>query len=304
MENNHNSIPIDDCSDLITRAFVPNKMSPYARVSSHYCCPKTQSMFDDPIGLNDESISLANSARSAFSSMDSVATTHIENGFSCIWAEQEGVTTPQHLALSSQTEDPDVRLLKVIKTLFTQGIVDVFRKYIDEIVKKDVKTMIVQKDTGKIHLDINSIRARVFAVLRKCLIHNTEVNVVHIFEAIREKYTTTLTDDIPSFGSITHSNGYCKPCVFANKAINSCKNGVNCNFCHFKHRITRRKSAAREAQEFPKVGREPCTRRQSWACITPQKLQVYLPHALSTNKPIRQITPAIDNRNIFNFTGR
>ncbi|GBE61930.1 hypothetical protein, conserved [Babesia ovata] len=304
MEDNNNSIPADTCSDLITRAFVANKMSPYARVSSHYCYPKTQSMFDNPTDPNDESASMTNSARSAFSSMDSVATTHIDNGFSFIWPESDEVTTPRQLALSSQTEDQDARLLKVIKTLFTQGIVDVFRKYIDELVKKDIKTMIVQKDTEKIHLDVDSLRTRIFAVLRKCLTNNTEVNVVHIFEAIREKYTTTLTDDIPSFGSITHSNGYCKPCVFANKAINSCKNGADCNFCHFKHRITRRKNAAREAQEIAKLGKDPLNKKHSWACITPSKLQGYLPNALPGNKSNRQSTQVVDNMDVFSLTGK
>eukprot|EP01066_Platyproteum_vivax_P014744 Platyproteum_vivax@DN6592_c0_g1_i4.p1 len=38
-----------------------------------------------------------------------------------------------------------------------------------------------------------------------------------------------------SVGSIPHTNGTCKPCVFAFHASKPCLNGVNCGFCHYHH---------------------------------------------------------------------
>ncbi|ORM41525.1 uncharacterized protein BXIN_2443 [Babesia sp. Xinjiang] len=297
MDNEFNSVPLDTCSDLISRAFGGSKLSPYSDLSSLYEYPKAYSMLEREYVNSNES-SMVNTARSTYSSMVSVETTHVDNAYTFAWSDSAEGNTPRQITHSNNVDEQDAKLLKVIKTLFTQSMVDVFRKYVDELFKRDSKTMPIQPDTEKINLDIDAMRTRVFAVLRKCLTNNTEINIVHIIETIREKYDTTLIEEIPSFGSITHSNGYCKPCVFANKTVNSCKNGVECNFCHFKHRITRRKNTAKEAQDLVKQRKDAAYKEQQTALAT---ASLELHGYLSSHKNNRQTTQSVDDKDFFNF---
>lgn len=42
--------------------------------------------------------------------------------------------------------------------------------------------------------------------------------------------TDSLSNDLPSRGSVGHSHGRCKPCAFFHKQ--SCQSGAECSFCH------------------------------------------------------------------------
>lgn len=238
-------------SQFISSAFASDKPSPYTSLSSLYDFDVLPTTFSRQ-GSLDEFYTVT-TGRSSISIAESVDTTHIDNSNDFSWSSVADVNTPRQTTptdLSDQQQD--ARLLKVIKTILAQNTMDTYRNYVDEILAKDLRSMNVQYDNGKICLDVDGFRLRIFAIIRKCLANSTEANIVRIFEAIREKYDVKLVEEFPSVGSITHSNGYCKPCVFANKAVNSCKNGAECNFCHFQHKITRRKSSAKENQDASK----------------------------------------------------
>ncbi|GFE54392.1 hypothetical protein BaOVIS_017960 [Babesia ovis] len=296
MDSEFNALPLDDCSDLISRAFGGSKLSPYTDLSSLYDYTNNCNMFSNEYLHSGES-SVVNSARSAFSSMVSVETTHVDNSYSFAWSDTAEVHTPRQSGNSSNMDEQDAKLLKVIKSLFTQSMIDVLRKYVEELFTRDSRSMEIQRTTGKIHLDIDDLRTRIFAVIRKCLTNNTEINIVHIIETIREKYDTTLVEDAPSFGSITHANGYCKPCVFANKTVNSCKNGADCNFCHFKHRITRRKNAAKETHDIMKQRKDALCKDQTGGLSPTLDLHAYL----SSHKGNRQLTQVVENKHHLNI---
>eukprot|EP00371_Babesia_bovis_P000935 XP_001609582.1 hypothetical protein [Babesia bovis T2Bo] len=298
MDAEFNALTMDDCSDLITRAFGGTKLSPYNDLSSLYDYTSNVNMFSNEY-LHGGDSSGVSTARSAFSSMVSVETTHVDNNYNLAWSDTGEVHTPRQAGSNNNVDEQDAKLLKVIKSLFTQSMVDVLRKYVDELYQRDLISLELPPETEKVHLDVDALRTRIFAVIRKCLTNNTEINIVHIIETIREKYETTLIEEVPSFGSITHANGYCKPCVFANKAVNSCKNGLDCNFCHFKHRITRRKNATKETHDIMKQRREALWKEQQGGLTSPLQMQAYL----SSQKFNRQLTQSLDNKDLFNFSG-
>ncbi|EZG71761.1 hypothetical protein GNI_052250 [Gregarina niphandrodes] len=62
-----------------------------------------------------------------------------------------------------------------------------------------------------------------------------------------------LPPDCPSVGSLVHTTGLCKPCVFAHKMSRVCLNGINCAFCHYSHahRRRRRQTANRKLDPSP-----------------------------------------------------
>lgn len=250
MEQHFDTLSFETRSELINSAFAHSKPSPYTSLPRMCDFSSFSTPYSKQSSTLEEFYSIA-TGRSSISGADSIETTHDDNINDFSWSNMVDLNTPKQSSHMYGAED-EIKLLKVIKNIFTQNILDVFRSYVDEIFVKDLKTMIVQYETGKIVLDIDAFRVRVFAIIRKCLASKADANIVRIYEALREKYDVELIEEIPSFGSITHSNGYCKPCVFANKTVNSCKNGTECNFCHFQHKITRRKGAAKENAEMQK----------------------------------------------------
>lgn len=86
--------------------------------------------------------------------------------------------------------------------------------------------------------------------MHKCLIHviqslldaSHEIDIIFLYQKVFEKFTLDISMlDIPSVGSFLHNEGYCKPCVFANKKTKTCENGSMCYFCHYVHKDVRQR---------------------------------------------------------------
>ncbi|GIX65355.1 uncharacterized protein BcabD6B2_47900 [Babesia caballi] len=275
MGDNGDGTPVDFRSNVIARAFAGNKLSPYSDLSALYEFPSIQSCFSGKGDPYYEDTTMVNSARSTFSSFGSVETVHADNGYNFSWSDTAEINTPRQFAVQTASDDPDANLIKVIKTIFTQNILVSLRDYTEEIFKKDVTNMELPPDTEKITVGLEDLRARVFHVLRMCIANGTDINIVQVLEAVKERYEVNYDEDIPSLGSLIHGHGYCKPCVFANKAVNSCNNGIKCNFCHFKHRITRRKNVPKDAQDLEKrqLRESFLKEQQNWAARALPTLQ-------------------------------
>src|SRR5699024_11142143 len=63
----------------------------------------------------------------------------------------------------------------------------------------------------------------------------------HLLHTLRET-ALLLPPNCPSVGSILHDKGICKPCVFAHKNSQVCKNQSACVFCHHLHHHTSRRA--------------------------------------------------------------
>ncbi|AFZ81375.1 hypothetical protein BEWA_007840 [Theileria equi strain WA] len=135
----------------------------------------------------------------------------------------------------------NIAFFRDLKDLLTQNLVETLRTYVNDIYQIDISNFKMEKSDNRIAITHDELHTRALIVLKKCILSSTEINVVQVYLALREKYIITEHPLLPSIGSSLHSNGYCKPCVFANKKSNYCKSGFNCNFCHYHHKIIRRK---------------------------------------------------------------
>ncbi|KAK2194393.1 hypothetical protein BdWA1_001481 [Babesia duncani] len=157
---------------------------------------------------------------------------------------------------NSTDTNEDMVLYRLIRSLFARGLLDTLKKYVEEIYNVDLalinspynlvndkhEAILCALDDGTILITLTEFRIRVLKVIKRCLEDSVELNIVQLYTALRDKYQVIKSNEVPSIGSIAHSSGHCKPCVFACKKTNSCKSGFNCNFCHHHHKMVRRKA--------------------------------------------------------------
>uniref|UniRef100_A0A3B0NKK7 C3H1-type domain-containing protein n=1 Tax=Theileria annulata TaxID=5874 RepID=A0A3B0NKK7_THEAN len=136
---------------------------------------------------------------------------------------------------------PNVTFFRGLKQYFTNSLLVKLKKIVNHIYKNDAAHYSVENDY--IVLTANEFRDRALFILK--FISSSETNIVHLFLELRNFYKVIENSSLPSVGSVLHSNGYCKPCVFANKKTNYCKTGFGCNFCHYNHKLTKSKGPSK-----------------------------------------------------------
>ncbi|EAN31878.1 hypothetical protein TpMuguga_04g00526 [Theileria parva strain Muguga] len=154
----------------------------------------------------------------------------------------------------------NVTFFRDLKHYFTNSLIAKLKKLVNHLYKNDVAHYTVHNDY--IVLTTNEFRDRALFILK--YLSSSETNIVHLLGELRNCYKVIETSAIPSIGSILHSNGYCKPCVFANKKTNYCKTGFGCNFCHYNHKLSKSKGTTKtyaklstDSDFFKKLIRSP-----------------------------------------------
>ncbi|UKJ89762.1 hypothetical protein MACJ_003016 [Theileria orientalis] len=132
-----------------------------------------------------------------------------------------------------------ISFFRDLKDYFAQNLFEKLRKCVSQIYQNDIEHYNITT-SDLITITPEELRDRAL-LLKRCM-STTDINIVQIYMALRERYNVIETGSVPSVGSLLHVHGFCKPCVFANKKSNYCKSGFGCNFCHFNHKASKSKS--------------------------------------------------------------
>lgn len=100
------------------------------------------------------------------------------------------------------------------------------------------------------HLSQDDMHRCLQHVIQSLLDASLDIDIIPLYRKIFEKFTLDISKlDIPSVGSFLHEEGYCKPCVFANKKTKTCQNGPMCLFCHYIHKDVRQRVKSKRRKD-------------------------------------------------------